>query len=112
MGVPDILAWCQELGVTLAPGEHGGLRVSPPGVLPSHLKEILKAHKADILKVLTAPPADFLGEDPCAICGSYERWRWLDGRLICRGCLIRGGVPLEVQGNDPIESPGHRLQWW
>jgi hypothetical protein len=69
MEVPDILAQRQDLGVTLAPGGQGVLRVSPPGVLPSHLTEVLKAYKADILKLITAPPADCLSEEPCAICG-------------------------------------------
>jgi hypothetical protein len=35
-----------------------------------------------------APPLDELGE-PCAACGSKDMWRWLDGRLLCRPCLLR-----------------------
>jgi hypothetical protein len=35
-------------------------------------------------------PADELGE-PCVVCGSKEKWVWLDGRRLCRPCLIRGG---------------------
>jgi hypothetical protein len=35
-----------------------------------------------------APPADVMSEEPCALCGSHERWRWLDGRLLCRVCLV------------------------
>jgi hypothetical protein len=35
-----------------------------------------------------APPPDELGE-PCADCGTKEKWRWLDGRLLCRACLLR-----------------------
>jgi hypothetical protein len=34
-------------------------------------------------------PPDELGE-PCPDCGGIEKWRWLDGRLLCRTCLIRG----------------------
>jgi hypothetical protein len=70
--------------------------VSPPGVLPSHLKEVLKAHKADILKLLTAPPADFLSEEPCAICASHERWHWLDRRVLCRVCFVLDFAPMTL----------------
>jgi hypothetical protein len=34
-------------------------------------------------------PADELGA-LCDTCGSNEKWRWLDGRLLCRLCLIGG----------------------
>jgi hypothetical protein len=93
LAVTAILARCQTLGVTLAPGEHGALRVSPPGVLPSHLKAVLKAYKADLLKPLTAPPADVLSEEYCPMCGSRERWHWLDGRALCRVCLVLDCAP-------------------
>jgi Zinc-binding domain of primase-helicase len=36
-----------------------------------------------------APPPDELGE-PCPECGAKEKWRWLDGRSLCRACLISG----------------------
>jgi hypothetical protein len=94
--VTEVLAQCQGLGVTLVLGEHGSLRVSPPGVLPSQIKEALKAHKADVLKLLTAPPSDAMSDDPCAICGSHERWRWLDGRLLCRPCLVLDLRPMSL----------------
>jgi hypothetical protein len=102
--VPAILAQCQELGVTLAPGERGALRVSPPGVLPSHRKEVLKAYKADILKLLTAPPADFLSEDPCTTCGSRERWYWLDRRALCRMCVVLDFAPMSLVPGIPREE--------
>jgi hypothetical protein len=53
--VTEIMDRCRDLGVTLSPGEHGALRVSPPGVLPDTLRDDLKRHKADLLKLLTAP---------------------------------------------------------
>jgi TubC N-terminal docking domain len=94
--VTELLAQCQVLGVTLAPGDQGALRVSPPGVLPSPLKEVLKAHKAEILQLLTAPPADVMSEHPCTMCGSYERWHWLDGRTLCRLCLVLDFAPMTL----------------
>jgi hypothetical protein len=33
------------------------------------------------------PPPDLIGE-PCSTCGSQERWRWVDGSLLCRPGLI------------------------
>jgi hypothetical protein len=94
--VTEILEQCHGLGVTLVPGEHGALRVSPPGVLPGQIKEDLKALKADILKLLAAPPADAMSDDPCATCGSRERWRWLDGRLLCRVCVVLDLMPMSL----------------
>ena len=94
--VTEILEQCQGLGVTLALGEHGALRVSPPGVLPSQIKEDLKAHKVDILKLLTAPLADSMSDDPCATCGSRERWQWLGGRLLCRVCVVLDLMPMSL----------------
>jgi hypothetical protein len=94
--VTEILAQCQALGVILTPGEPGTLRVSPRGVLPSQVKEDLKAHKVDILTLLTAPPADAMSDDPCATCGSRERWRWLDGRLLCRVCVVLDLMPMSL----------------
>jgi len=92
-----ILARCQKRGVSLSPGEQGTIRLTPPGVLPSHLKELLTAHKADILKLFTAPPADFLSEAPCTTCGSWERWSWLDGRELCRVCLVLDFAPMTLR---------------
>jgi hypothetical protein len=39
--------------------------------------------------LLAKYPPDELGE-PCPACGSKEKWIWLDGRQLCRPCLIRG----------------------
>src|SRR6266545_3634468 len=66
----------------------------------------LLAHKADLLQVLaalpqeatkaqnTTPAADITDADPCPECGSQERCRWLDGRLICRSCFVQGHEPI------------------
>lgn len=94
--VLDLLRQCASLGVSLAPGDNGALRVSPPGMLPDDLKAALRIHKPAVLKLLTAPPADFLSETPCPICGSRERWRWIDGRALCRVCLILDLAPLTL----------------
>lgn len=39
--------------------------------------------------VASPPPPDLIGE-PCPLCGSVEKWRWLEGWLLCRACLIHG----------------------
>jgi hypothetical protein len=57
-------------------------------------------------------PLDELGE-PCPTCGGKEKWRWLDERLLCRPCLIRGEPPLaEGKGVGSIPTPGRPRQWW
>jgi hypothetical protein len=96
MEVLDILSQCHDLGVTLTPSEHWALRVSPPGVLPEELRSQLRTHKASVLQLVTAPPADFVSEDSCLICGSHERWHWLDGRARCRVCLVLDLAPMTL----------------
>jgi hypothetical protein len=54
MNAKDLLARCEALGVTLAPGTNGTLRVSPPGVLPDELRTALIVHKPEILVHLTS----------------------------------------------------------
>lgn len=43
---------------------------------------------------LEPPPPDLTVPDPCPVCGSVERWRWVDDRLLCRACLIAGDLPV------------------
>jgi hypothetical protein len=43
-------------------------------------------------------PPDEFGER-CSVCGSPEKWIWLDGRRLCRPCLIRGGPLAPVSAN-------------
>jgi hypothetical protein len=96
MTAQDLLTQCKALGVTLTWGEHGTLRVSPPGVLAENIREQLRIHKPDLRRLLTAPPADVRGDDPCATCGSHERWHWLDGRLLCRVCVVLDLMPMSL----------------
>ena len=89
MTFPDLLAALDQLEITLMlDGEQ--LRISAPqGHLTPGLHEAVRAQKAELLRMLKAPLADLEGE-PCPVCGSTGKWRWLDGRLICRLGLIRG----------------------
>lgn len=103
--VTGLLAQCEALGVTLAPGDNGALRITPPGVLSDDLKAALKAHKSDVLKLLTAPEADCMSAAPCPICESHERWVWLDGRHLCRVCLILDLAPLTLLRQGWPEDP-------
>ena len=54
MTVDALISRCHALGVTLAPGPAGRLRVSPPGALPEELREELKRCKAEVLTLLEA----------------------------------------------------------
>jgi hypothetical protein len=96
MTVLDVLTQCRTLGVWLAPGSGDKLRLSPPGVLPGELREQVKKHKAALRQLMTAPSADVISAEPCQVCGSRERWHWLDGRLLCRVCLILDLAPLTL----------------
>jgi hypothetical protein len=96
MTVMELLSQCAMLSVTLAAGDDGKLRVSPPGVLSAELRAQLQAHKGTLRRLLTAPPADFLSDEPCDVCASRERWLWLDGRELCRMCLILDLMPMSL----------------
>jgi hypothetical protein len=100
MTVQEILVQCETHGVTLAPGQNSTIRVSPPGVLPDKLRKALQEHKGAVLQLLSAPPADVTANEPCDVCGSRERWQWLDGRLVCRVCLVLNLVPLTLRRED------------
>lgn len=54
MTIQSALARCHALGVILTPGEGETLLVSPPGVLPDDLKALLKQHKTEVRRLLTA----------------------------------------------------------
>jgi hypothetical protein len=57
-------------------------------------------------------PPEELG-DPCPDCGAKEKWIWLDGRRLCRPCVIRGGpLQREAKGISAIEPPRRRRPWW
>jgi hypothetical protein len=64
-----------------------------------------------------APEPDLIGE-PCSTCGSQERWRWIDGSLICRRGVIEGNHlgrlckrepkrPDAVHDRESVEDHGH-----
>jgi hypothetical protein len=97
MTVVDVLMQCRTLGVMLAPGKGDKLRVSPPGVLPEELRDQLRKHKVALRQLMTAPAADVISEEPCPLCGSRERWEWLDGRLLCRVCFVLDLAPLTLR---------------
>ena len=61
------------------------------------LREIRAGHRRDAedhpsSMLLAKYPPDEFG-DPCPDCSSKEKWVWLDGRRLCRPCLIRGHGP-------------------
>jgi hypothetical protein len=88
MTVQEILLQCEAHGVTLTSGQNGAIRLSPPGMLPDKLRKALQEYRGTVLRLLSAPPADAIANEPCDVCGSRERWQWLDGRELCRPCLV------------------------
>jgi TubC N-terminal docking domain/Zinc-finger of RNA-polymerase I-specific TFIIB, Rrn7 len=90
MTAAELVAEASHRGIRLeVDGDGLGYR-SPVGDLTAELRGVLVARKAEVLRLLIAPSADVLSDEPCLACGSHERWRWLDGQFICRSCLIRG----------------------
>ncbi|HXH09535.1 MAG TPA: YozE family protein [Alphaproteobacteria bacterium] len=57
-------------------------------------------HPMAVVRWCTMPPADHEAE-PCPVCGSTERWEWLDGRAICRICTILDLQPLTLGATAP-----------
>jgi hypothetical protein len=109
-GVITLLDRAQAAGLEVRIDDDRLVIRGPPSM--DALARQLLAHKGDVVRVLTAPPADVIGDESCGMCGSRERWHWLHGWLLCRGCLIRGGEPLELHGIGPLASPRRRHQWW
>jgi hypothetical protein len=66
----------------------------------------LLAHKADLMRLLSAPPADVTANEACDVCGSRERWQWLDGRLCCRVCVVLDRVPMTLAAVMEEEGTG------
>jgi hypothetical protein len=96
MTTPQLLQEFSRLGVVVeAVGDAIQYR-APVGRLTSQLREQLQAHKAELIQLLTAPPPDILSETPCPLCGSRERWIWLDSRLLCRTCVVLDLTPLTL----------------
>jgi hypothetical protein len=92
----ELLDALTRAGVTLtADGESLRYR-APRGALTPELKGALVCRKSDVLRLCQAPPADELSDVRCEVCRSRERWRWIDGRLLCRVCLILDLAPLTL----------------
>ncbi len=72
----------------LPKGGSVGFVSAPPGNMEVFTR------RQDFSHAASPPPADLIGDDPCPTCGSQEKWRWLDGRLVCRPCLIAGDAPV------------------
>jgi len=88
----DLLIFkCRGLGVTLAPGPEGKLRVSPPGVVPEDLREALRQHKGEILALLNQSARPTL----------YPVWP-------CEHC----GQPAEIEAVGPSLDGQRTLTFW
>jgi hypothetical protein len=100
MTADEVLKALHERGAELtADGDQLRYRATKTAIGPE-LRQAIASHKAELLSRLTTapakepPPPDQIGE-PCPDCGAAEWWIWLDGRRLCRPCLIRGGPPTE-----------------
>jgi hypothetical protein len=83
---------------------------APKGTMGPTLRQAIAEHKTALLQLLSAPPRDFLAIQPCPICGSQERWQWLDARELCRVCLILDLPAAEARATVPL--PRRPRQWW
>ena len=105
MNIIYLLSQCQALGVIVAPGEGGMLRVSPPGVLPEELRQQLRTEKAKLLDYLQHP-------SPCRGCYTCQQRRfWRHGvtyRWICATCHPAPHVELIEEWH---EAPEPAIPW-
>src|SRR5262245_63117992 len=86
--VTTLLEQAQAIGLDVrADGDR--LVVRGPQSAEALARQLL-AHKGDLMRLLSAPPADVTANEPCEVCGGRERWLWLDGRELCRICLVLG----------------------
>ncbi len=103
MTATDLLGELTRRGVVLTPCGDRPHVDAPMSTLTAELRRAMVQHKAELLQLLStplapapfqrdAPPVDCLSDTPCTACRSHDRWRWLDGRLICRACLIHGNA--------------------
>lgn len=101
MSPQDLVAELSQRGVMLeASGDRLRYRASQ-GVLTPALRHALVEHKTSMLRLLSAPPADVLSDESCDVCGRRERWLWLDGRLLCRICLVLDLAPMTLVSLGP-----------
>jgi hypothetical protein len=89
MTVDTLLREVERLGIVLTvKGDRLHVQ-APKGILTADLHRALAAQKPDLMRRLSAPPPDETGGTPCSTCGAAGWWRWLDGRRICRPCVMR-----------------------
>jgi hypothetical protein len=100
MNPADLLTEASRRGIHLEVDGEGLRYKGPRGAMTPELREALTANKGKLRQLLTAPPADFLSEDPCATCGWRDRWQWLDGRDLCRVCFVLDLAPLTLGRKD------------
>ena len=62
MSIEALITRCRRMGIKLAPGPGGKLRVSPADRLPEDLREELKCHKTEVLALLGRPYLNAHGE--------------------------------------------------
>ena len=92
----DLLQEVSRLGIQLELDGDGIRYKAPMGTMTPVLREGLQRYKPKLRHILMAPPADVMSEEPCPVCSSQERWLWLDGRLLCRVCVILDLAPLTL----------------
>ena len=95
-GVVQLLAALEAAGITLTIGDDGLRCDGPTGALTDDLRRGIRTYNHKLLKLVTADPADMLSAERCPMCASRERWQWLDGRLLCRACLVLDLQPLTL----------------
>jgi hypothetical protein len=96
MTLVELLQAVSRLGTQLTVDGDGVRYKAPVGTMTSALRGALQRHKAELMQLLIAPPADAMSDEPCPICGSRERWHWLDGRRLCRVCMVLDFTPLTL----------------
>jgi hypothetical protein len=92
--VTTLLEQAQAAGLKVR-ADRGRLVVRGPQSAEALARQLL-AHKGDLMRLLSAPPADVIANEPCDVCGSRERWLWLDGRSRCRVCLVLDLAPMTL----------------
>jgi hypothetical protein len=76
MTAAEVLSEARHMGVVLSVGEGGKLRWRCLGGLPVDLRELLVAHKAELLSLLTCTTQDTTDKTPADLPEPwYERWQ-------------------------------------
>jgi hypothetical protein len=73
-------------------------------------RETLSSDPAARAQLGAALPADFMSEEPCHTCGAHERWEWLDGRALCRVCLVLDLMPMTLVLKGTVRDQEARRQ--